>query len=180
MKTDPGRAKATAGPAGGEPPPAGPAVTELYQAHALRLIRLAHIMLGDRASAEDVVQEAFCGLYRRWDHLSDAQNALRYVRASVLNGSRSVLRRRSRHDHPDPPVTEASAEAAVLSGEERRHVMRALRRLPSRQRETLVLRFYLDLSDEEIAATMGIGPSTVRSATHRALASLGRILGEEA
>lgn len=146
----------------------------------MRLVRLAHIMLGDRASAEDVVQEAFCGLYRRWDHLSDAQNALRYVRASVLNGSRSVLRRRSGHDHPDPPVTEASGEAAVLNGEERRHVMRALRRLPPRQRETLVLRFYLDLSDEEIAATMGIGPSTVRSATHRALACLGRILGEEA
>jgi RNA polymerase sigma-70 factor (sigma-E family) len=169
-----------AGPAGGEPSPAAAAVTELYRAHALRLIRLAHVMLGDRVSAEDVVQEAFCGLYRRWDHLSDAQNALRYVRASVLNGSRSALRRRGRPDHQDPPVAEASAEAIVLSGEERRRVMRALRRLPSRQRETLVLRFYLDLSDEEIAATMGISPSTVRSATYRALASLGRILGEEA
>jgi RNA polymerase sigma factor (sigma-70 family) len=72
----------------------------------------------------------------------------------------------------------ASAEAAVITGEERREVMRALRRLPARQREVLVLRFYLDLSAEEIAATMGIGPSSVRSAAHRALASLGRMLEE--
>jgi RNA polymerase sigma factor (sigma-70 family) len=66
----------------------------------------------------------------------------------------------------------------VITGEERREVMRALRRLPPRQREVLVLRFYLDLSAEEIAATMGIGPSSVRSATYRALASLGRMLQE--
>jgi RNA polymerase sigma factor (sigma-70 family) len=66
----------------------------------------------------------------------------------------------------------------VITGEERREVMRALRRLPPRQREVLVLRFYLDVSAEEIAATMGIGPSSVRSATYRALASLGRMLQE--
>jgi DNA-directed RNA polymerase specialized sigma24 family protein len=71
------------------------AVTAIYQAHALGLIRLAHIMLGDRPSAEDVVQEAFCGLYRRWFHLSDTDGALQYLRTSVLNGCRSVLRRRT-------------------------------------------------------------------------------------
>jgi RNA polymerase sigma-70 factor (sigma-E family) len=159
---------------------AGAGVTELYQAHALGLMRLAHIMLGDRPSAEDVVQEAFCGLYRRWSHLSDAGHALQYLRASVLNGCRSLQRRRAR-----PPVQPrdgqpvVSAEAAVITGEERREVMRALRRLPDRQREALVLRYYLDLSAEEIAATMGIGPSSVRSAIHRALASLGRMLQEQ-
>jgi RNA polymerase sigma-70 factor (sigma-E family) len=166
------------GPPGREPPPAA-AVTALYQAHALGLMRLAHIMLGDRQSAEDVVHEAFYGLYRRWGHLSDTGNALRYLRSSVLNGSRSLLRRRTRREPACSPLPEVSAEATVMSGEERRQVMAAVRRLPRRQREALVLRFYLDLSEEEVAATMGIGKSTVRSATHRALASLGRMLQEE-
>ncbi len=57
-------------------------MTALYQAHALGLIRLAHVMLGDRSAAEDVVQEAFCGLYRRWDQLSDTDKALPYVRSA--------------------------------------------------------------------------------------------------
>lgn len=181
MKTDLWRTAAAAdtGPPGGEPPPAAAAVTALYQAHALGLIRLAHIMLGDRQSAEDVVQEAFAGLYRRWGQLSDTGNALRYLRSSVLNGSRSQLRRRNRHDQPAQPQAVASAEAAVLTGEQRREVMQAIRRLPRRQREALVLRFYLDLSEAEIAETMGIGQSTVRSATYRALTSLGRMLREE-
>jgi hypothetical protein len=75
---------------------AGPLVTALYQAHGVGLIRLAVVMLGDRPAAEDVVQEAFCGLYRRWDHLDDPGNALRYLRSSVLNGCRSVLRNLAR------------------------------------------------------------------------------------
>ena len=171
--------------------PAGPApqadtaeraVTELYAAHALGMIRLAHIMLGDQQSAEDVVQEAFCGLYRRWSGLSDPGSAVHYVRSAVLNGCRSVLRRRvssqaSRNLLGEQPVV-LSAESAVLTGEERRAVIAAVRRLPSRQREALVLRFYLDLSAEEAGTAMGIGPSSVRSATHRALASLGRMLQE--
>ena len=157
-------------------------VTALYQAHALGLIRLAHIMLGDRPNAEDVVQEAFCGLYRRWSHLSDTGSALPYLRTSVLNGCRSLQRRRpGRHNQPGGsadglPV--ASAEAAAITGEDRREVMQALRRLPARQREALVLRYYLDLSPEEIGTVMKISPSSVRSATHRALSSLGRMLQE--
>jgi len=163
---------------GGDRPAAGAGVTALYQAHALGLIRLAHIMLGSRPGAEDVVQDAFCGLYRRWNNLSDPAKALPYLRSSVLNGCRSVLRRRPPDAPGDHPTAAASAEAAVLTGEERRQVMDALRRLPARQREALVLRFYLDLSDTEIAATMRIGRSTVRSAIHRALASMGRMLQE--
>ena len=69
-------------------------VTALYQAHALGLVRLAHVMLGDGAAAEDVVQDAFCGLYRRWGDVSDRSRALQYVRSAVLNGCRSVLRQR--------------------------------------------------------------------------------------
>jgi RNA polymerase sigma-70 factor (sigma-E family) len=159
------------------------AVTALYEEHALGMIRLAHIMLGDRQSAEDVVQEAFCGLYRRWSHLADPGSAVHYVRSAVLNQCRSVLRRRATSQAPrqaaSNPESVRSAESAVLTREERDEIMRAVRQLPPRQREALVLRFYLDLSAEETATTMGISPSSVRSATHRALASLGRMLQEQ-
>jgi RNA polymerase sigma-70 factor (sigma-E family) len=155
------------------------AVTALYREHALSLIRLAHIMLGSRAGAEDVVHDAFCGLYRRWEHLVDKDKALGYVRSSVLNGCRTALRRGrlAKHVATYQPAA-ISAEAAVLSSEERREVVLALRRLPERQREVLVLRYYLDLPDEQIAADLGISPSTIRSTRHRALASLERMLGE--
>ena len=134
------------------PPPArvtapapAEAVTALYRAHALGLIRLAVVMLGDRPAAEDAVQEAFCGLYRRWHHLSDTGKALSYVRSSVINSCRTVLRRR-RQAGPDPSTGDPpgeSAEALALIGEEHRQVLAAIRRLPARQREVLVLRFYL-------------------------------------
>jgi hypothetical protein len=103
------------------------AVGALYQASVVSLIRLAWIMLGDRPSAEDVVQEAFCDLYRRWDRLARADSALYYVRSSVLNGCRSVLRRRvvrrTRVEYELPAIT---PEAAVLNGEERVELIRAL------------------------------------------------------
>lgn len=140
-------------------------------------------MLGDRPAAEDVVQEAFAGLHRRWGHLSDQSRARFYLRSSVLNGCRTVLRRRppSGLELIDERVLPAgaSAEASALAGEERRVVMRAVRGLPERQREVLVLRFYLDAPDAEIARLMGIGESTVRSTAHRALAALGRVLEEK-
>ena len=160
-------------------PPAAEAVTALYQAHALGLVRLAVVMLGDRAAAEDAVQDAFCGLYRRWHTLSDPGKALSYVRSSVINSCRTVLRRRRRQfgQAGDPPGE--SAEARALIGEEHREVLTAIRSLPARQREALVLRFYLDLDEEEIAASMRISRGTVKSTTSRALATLGRILGEQ-
>lgn len=169
----------SAGPGNAGPDSAGTAVGALYRAHAVSLIRLAYIMLGDRPAAEDVVQDAFCGLYRHWDGLTEPVGALYYVRSSVLNGCRTVLRRRAlgrRVTLYQPPA--GSAEAAALSNEERQEVMRAVRALPGRQREALVLRFYLDLPDQEIARVMGVRPSTVRSATHRALRALGKLLGE--
>ena len=168
------------------PPPApvtapapAEAVTALYRAHALGLIRLAVVMLGDRPAAEDAVQEAFCGLYRRWHSLSDPGKALSYVRSSVINNCRTVLRRRRRQSGPPGDRPGESAEAMALIGEEHRQVLTAIRRLPARQREVLVLRFYLDLDEGEIAASMRISRGTVKSTTSRALAALGRILGEQ-
>jgi len=166
-------------------PPAQAGVTALYEAHAFGLIRLAIIMLGDRGAAEDVVQDAFFGLYRNWDKLSDPANALTYVRASVLNGCRATLRQRNRRDRRDrAAATDAragteSAESLVLLGEEHREVLLAVRRLPERQREALVLRFYFGLSEEETAGAMRISRGTVKSSLSRALAALGRMLKEE-
>jgi RNA polymerase sigma-70 factor (sigma-E family) len=176
-------------PAADGPPEAGPgvaaaAVGALYESSALGLIRMAYVMLGDLASAEDVVQEAFYGLYRRWDRLADPAGALYYVRTSVLNGCRSALRRQAvrrgfvQHGPRADPPPAVSAETVVLGGEEREDVIRALRRLPDRQREVLMLRFYAELPDEQIARVMGIRPGTVRSATCRALEALGRALKE--
>jgi RNA polymerase sigma-70 factor (sigma-E family) len=159
---------------------AAPEVAALYAEHALGLVRLAVLLVGDRASAEDIVQDAFLGLYRRWDRLTDTSAPLAYVRTSVVNGCRTALRRRSRARQvgnlAEPPAE--SAEAVALLSEEQRAVAGALRRLPERQREALVLRYYLDLSEAEIAAAMGISRGTVKSATSRALAAVGRTLRE--
>lgn len=169
----------TSSQAGDEQDAAAEAVTWLYKAHVVSLTRLAHVMLGDRAAAEDVVHDAFCGLYLRWHHLDDTGKAVSYVRSSVLNGCRSVMRRRIRADVDSEPPPAASAESAVMAAEERQEIMRAIRQLPPRQREVLVLRYYLDLSDADIAAVMGIGASSVRSAARRAGQSLGRTMRRE-
>jgi RNA polymerase sigma-70 factor (sigma-E family) len=165
---------------------AAASVTALYAEHALGLVRLAVVMTGDRSYAEDIVQEAFLGLYRRWERLPDKSAPLAYVRVSVLNGCRSALRRRARLGLLSPlgEVTEGpgpqaeSPEARALLSEEQRAVATALRNLPRRQREALVLRYYLDLSEEEISQAMGVTRGTVKSATHRALAAIGAALKE--
>jgi RNA polymerase sigma-70 factor (sigma-E family) len=162
-------------------PPAEAAgqVTALYEAHATGLVRLAMLMLGDQSSAEDVVQDAFLGLYRRWGALSDPERAVAYARSSVLNGCRDALRRRSRKIPAallEPNA--ASAEAHVLLAEEHREVLAALRRLPDRQREAVVLRHCLGLPEDEVAQAMSISRGTVKSASHRGLAALARILKE--
>ncbi|WP_245667376.1 RNA polymerase sigma factor [Actinomadura macra] len=154
----------------------------LYEEHQTGLVRMAVLLVGDEATAEDVVQDVFLRMQDKAPKLDDESKLLAYVRAAVLNGCRMTLRRRKmvwRHTEPhEPPVW--SAESAALAGEDRREVMAALRRLPRRQREALVLRYYLDLSDAEVAEAMGIRPGTVRSTMVRALAALTRELGEEA
>jgi RNA polymerase sigma-70 factor (sigma-E family) len=156
-------------------------VTALYQEHALGLVRLAVLMVGDQPTAEDVVQDAFLALYRRWPTLKDPDRALAYARASVLNGCRMVHRANSRHDGitlAAPDDTE-SAEDTALLGEASREVLAALRRLPARQREAVVLRYYLDMTEDQAAAAMRVSRGTVKSATSRGLAALGRLLKEE-
>lgn len=165
---------------GSEPgePDAAHAVTALYEEHALSLIRLAYVMLGDRHAAEDVVQDAFSGLYRAWHRLPDRANLLGYLRVSVVNGCRSVYRRARRVPALAEPDA-ASAESVVMAGEEQRATFAALKQLPVRQREAIVLRFYADLAEPEVAQAMGVSRGTVKSNTSRGLATLGRILREE-
>jgi RNA polymerase sigma-70 factor (sigma-E family) len=151
------------------------AVDSLYRAHALGLVRFALMLVGDQTTAEDVVQEAFLGLYQGWHRMRDPGNTLGYLRTAVLNGCRSVHRRRRtwrmRVIH-DPPAW--SAEAAVMDGEDRRAVLTAVGRLPVRQREVLALKYYLDLEEKEIARMLGISRGTVSATGHRALAALAR------
>jgi len=144
-------------------------------------VRFALMLVGDQATAEDVVQEAFLGLYRAWDRMRDPDAVLGYLRTAVVNGARSVHRRRGRARRlrvpHDPPVW--SAEAAAMDSEDRRVVLAAIARLPRRQREVLALKYYLDLSERDIAATLRISRGTVASTGARALAALARQLRED-
>lgn len=156
-------------------------VQQLYQAHALTLIRAAKLLLRDQASAEDVVQEAFISLYRALPRLHDRDHLLPYLRTTVINGSRTALRSRRRAAlravHYEPPA--ASAESAVLAGQDRQEVLAAIARLPRRAREVLVLRYYLELPEQDIAATLGVSRGTVSSTASRALAAIARDLKED-
>ena len=151
---------------------------DLYREHSVGMTRLALMLTGERATAEDVVQDAFLGLYRRWPRLDDPGSAASYLRTSVINGCRSVHRSRRiawrRRPPQDSPVW--SAEAAAIDGEDRREVLAAVAGLPQRQREILALRFYFDMSDGEIAATLKVSRGTVSSTVSRALATLARQL----
>jgi RNA polymerase sigma factor (sigma-70 family) len=137
--------------------------------------------VGDQPTAEDVVQDAFLALYRRWPTLKDPDRALAYARASVLNGCRMVHRANSRHDgiSLSAPDDTESAEETALIGEAGREVLTALRRLPARQREAVLLRYYLDMTEDQAAQAMRVSRGTVKSATSRGLAALGRLLKEE-
>jgi len=156
-------------------------VRDLYQVHALALIRAAKLLLRDQPSAEDAVQDAFLGLYQALPRLSDHDQILPYLRTAVINRSRSVLRARRRallrRVQHEPPMS--SAESTAMAGEDRRAVMTAVGRLPRRTREVLVLRYYLDLTDQEIAATLRVSRSTVTSTASRGLAALAHELKEE-
>ena len=161
------------------PAPSGPLTLEdLYRQHRMRLVRLALLLVDEPATAEDVVQEAFTGLHRNWGNLRDAQAALGYLRTAVVNGSRSVLRRRKTARDYTPPhaVNARSAESLAMLTAEHQAVVAALSQLPPRQREVLVLRYYGDLSEAEIAEATGISKGTVKSTASRALDALQKIM----
>jgi RNA polymerase sigma-70 factor (sigma-E family) len=150
------------------------AVVALFAAHHARLVGLARLLVDDLATAEDVVQEAFTALYHRWSRLRDPQAAASYLQSSVLNGARSSLRRRRTVLSlvREKPVPLPSAEQTAVGHETRRELITSLGLLPGRQREVLVLRYYLDLSEAEIAATLSISRGSVKKHASRALTAL--------
>jgi RNA polymerase sigma-70 factor (sigma-E family) len=156
----------------------------LFRQHHAELVRLAVLLTRDQATAEDAVQDVYLRLQARHGRLGREGEELAYIRACVLNGCRSMLRRRNRArllggELSADLLPGESAESAVIRSEERRQVLIALAALPARRREVLVLRYYLDLSEAEIATTLGISNGSVKSAAARGLAALARTLGEE-
>jgi RNA polymerase sigma-70 factor (sigma-E family) len=156
-------------------------VAGLHKAHAITLVRAANLLLRDPHSAEDVVQDAFLSLYRALPRLTDHDEVLPYLRAAVINRARSVLRsrRRALRRPVQHEVPQWSAEVAAMVREDQRAVMIAVARLPRRAREVLILRYFLDLADPEIAMALGVSRGTVSSTASRALAALARELKEE-
>ena len=152
------------------------AVSELFQLHYRRLVGLAVLLVEDRETAEDVVQDAFEGLYRHYGRLRDPQAAVAYLNRCVVNGSRSRLRRRrSEQAHVLPEaVPEPSAEAAGVSRGELGGLAAAVAALPRRQREVVVLRYFLDLSEEQIAEWLGISRGSVKRHAWRANDALAK------
>ena len=154
-------------------------LTEIYSAEYDSLVRMAASLVSDIQTAEDVVQDSIVAMHGAWPNLYDNDKALAYLRQSVMNRARSVIRRRMVVDrHPPKPEPNApSAEYTALTELERSTVVSALRLLPERQREVLVLRFYLGLREGQIAATMGITRGTVKVHIRRAMTAMRDVLG---
>ena len=150
------------------------AVTELYSMHYRALVRLAALLVRDTPTAEVVVQDSFVAMHGGWQRLRDTEKALAYLRQAVVNRSRSVLRHRIVVDNnlQQPPPDVPSAEHGALVLLERHAVVAALRGLPERQRQAIVLRYYADLSEAEIAAAMGISRGAVKSHATRGMTAL--------
>jgi RNA polymerase sigma-70 factor (sigma-E family) len=151
--------------------------TSLYVRHYEQLLRLAVLLVGDLAAAEDVVQEAFIRVRAALDR-RQVESPLAYLRQTVVNLARSELRRRLvrlRHA-PRPMPDAASAEEGACAALSRQEVIGALRRIPARQREAVVLRYWADLPEAEIAALMGISVGAVKGYISRAMDKLGLLV----
>jgi RNA polymerase sigma-70 factor (sigma-E family) len=153
-------------------------LTALYTRHYRSLLRLAALLLDDLPSCEDVVQEAYVRVHRSWGRIGYDEKALAYLRQTVVNLARSALRRRlvaARHaPRPDREAVDDAAYATV----ERDALVRALRTLPRRERETLALRYFADLSEAQTAAAMGCSVGSVKGYASRGLTRLAAAMEE--
>lgn len=158
----------------------GSDVPALFAAHYLSLVRLALRLVDDQETAEDVVQDVFAALARTTRTLDDPSA---YLRGAVVNRCRSALRRRrvSRLFAASQVVEDVDepADAGSVRRAERTRMLAAIRTLPRRQREVVVLRYYEDLAVAEVATTLAISPAAVSSALHRALAALADQIGDD-
>jgi RNA polymerase sigma-70 factor (sigma-E family) len=149
-------------------------LTETYQAHYRSLLGLAALLLDDNASCEDVVQEAFIRVHAARRRVRDPEKTLAYLRQTVVNLSRSTLRRRIMGLRllPKPMPDMASAEEGAYDALERDHLRRSLRGLQRRQREVLVLRYLADMTEAQVAESLGISVGSVKAYGSRGIAAL--------
>ena len=153
-------------------------LASLFDAHYRSLCRLAYVLLGDPAHAEDVVQEAFLRTFTGLGRLRDRDRADAYLRRSVVNLSRSRLRRRSVEGRGNAAALQAGRLVSPLGGSDL-DLLRAVRALPPRQRAAVALFYYADLAESDVASTLGCSVGTVKSQLAKARAALARCLGEE-
>ena len=156
-------------------------VEKLYHQEAVSLVRLARLFTDDRTGAEDIVQEAFIRLYHAAERIEDTEKSAAYLRSIVLNLARDHNRRgllslRHQDSMIDRRTPEMPEDRAVRS-ESQTEVIEALNRLSPRQRDCLVLRFYMDLTEKQIASTLAISPNSVKTHTQRGMAILAAALG---
>ncbi len=155
------------------------ALERLYAAHWRQLVRLSVLLVRDVGTAEEVVQDAFIAVHRRWDRLRDHDKALAYLRQAVVNRSRSALRHTAVVERHARSRSGEGVVAGPSEGGARRDAVRAaLLQLSERQREVLVLRHYLDWSEAQIADALGISPGSVKAHAHRGSAALRQLLGD--
>lgn len=157
-----------------------PDLPSLYRTHRLSLVRLGVLLLGDQQAAEDAVQDVFMSLWRKRNSPDGPVSTLAYVRGAVVNRCRSDLRRRflARRRRPLADLPGPAPGDELELAEEHRGLLAALRRLPTRQREVLVLRYYSELPVAEVAEVLGIHEGTVKSTSARGLAALRELLRE--
>jgi RNA polymerase sigma-70 factor (sigma-E family) len=150
------------------------ALADLYRDHYRQLLRLAALLLDEPTACEDVAQEAFIRVFGRMARVEDPDATLAYLRQTVVNVARSGLRRRQvMGRHPDPaPKAEREPEEAGVAALEHQAIVTAMRTLPRRQREAIVLRYYAELSEAETATALGVSVGSVKSFTSRGLAAL--------
>ncbi|MFJ8363919.1 sigma-70 family RNA polymerase sigma factor [Streptomyces sp. NPDC093984] len=148
-------------------------VARLFERHYASMLRLAVLLGAD--DPENVVAEAYYQIYRKWRRLKDTEAAEAYLRSTVCNLTRMRIRHLQvarRHEEKPTEEVVASAESTALLHDDQRVLIRALQQLPARQREALVLRHWLGLKEQEIAAAMGISCGSVKTHTARGIAAL--------
>jgi RNA polymerase sigma-70 factor (sigma-E family) len=150
----------------------GADLASAYREHYASLVRLASLLVDDVGRCEEIVQDAFVKVWRRPPSLDAGDRLPAYLRSAVLNGARSHLRRRGVERRHLRAVASPSVAPDDRSTADDHRVLAALRGLPARQREVLVLRYYVDLSEVEIASTLGISTGSVKTHAHRGLATL--------
>ena len=157
----------------------GGELADAHREHYRSLVRLASLLVDDVATCEEIVQDAFVAVFRSPGRVRESDKLVPYLRSAVLNGARSHLRQRTvrNRERPLHVVDDvASAETRAILADDQRAMLEALRSLPDRQRDVLVLRFYAVSSESEIAATLGIARGTVKTHMRRGLEALAQLV----